>query len=198
MSNLIKVYTLIMMGLYHIRNSAWLRCALVALMLGCVLVCTIGEYVVVKALCWNIRQEIKSHIKSGVPTYELVQVKISKINPPKDFVRIDRREFRLNGGMYDIVNQEEQGDTILYHCILDERETVLYANVEQQIKKEFTHNPSRQQQQKELLQKIPKFFFLHTNLCFEGFKCFPEKPMNRQHLLSGSFLEILSPPPDLI
>ena len=87
---------------------------------------------------------------------------------------------------------------ILYHCIFDERETLLNDNIEAQTKKEFAQNPDRQQQQKELLQKIPKFFFLHTNLCFDGFKCFPEKPMNRQHSLSDNLLEILSPPPDLV
>ncbi|MBK7871830.1 MAG: hypothetical protein IPJ74_14695 [Saprospiraceae bacterium] len=148
-----------MIGLLHyIRTSAWLRGALVASLLGCVLVCTVGEYLVVKIMRWDIRQEIKNRIQSGVPTHELVQVKISKTNPPKDFVRIDRREFRLEGRMYDIVSQEEQGDSILYHCIFDERETLLNNNIEAQTKKEFAQSPDRQQQQKELLQKIPKFF----------------------------------------
>lgn len=185
-----------MNGLPHLRVSVWLRGALVALLLGCVLICAVGEYLAVKATQWDIRGEVKSRIKAGVPSEELVVVKILKKEPPREFIRRNAREFSYQGRMYDIVSQEERGDSIIYLCIFDERETALYANIEQQIKDQLAHNPERQQQQKELLQKIPKFYLLHTNPFIISFKCFSELHENRRHLLPALFLEVISPPPD--
>ncbi len=193
-----KSHTTKMNRLHHIRTSAWLRRALAAMLSGCVLVCTVGEYLVVNAVQWDMRREVKARIQAGVSAHELAMVKISKNNPPRDFARRNAREIKYQGKMYDIVKQEERSDSIIYYCLFDERETALYANIEQQIRDELAHNPQRQQQEKELLQKIPKFFFLHTNPDSFGFRCYSRKPMSQQFLLSDVFPEILSPPPDIL
>lgn len=185
-----------MIGLHHIRTSAWLKGTLSALLLACVLVCTIGEYVVVKATQWDIRREVKLRIQSGVPSDELVRISISKDKPPKDFIRRNAREFSYQGRMYDMVSREERGDSIIYLCIFDGRETTLYANIKQYIKYELAHDPDRQQQQKELLQKIPKFYLVHTNPYIISFKCFSESHEDRQHRFPAVFTNVLSPPPD--
>ncbi len=180
----------------HTRTLPWLRGAFVALLLGCVGVCTVGEYVVVKAVQWDVRRDVKRRIKAGIPKEELVMLQFSKRQPPSNIVWMHAREFRYEGNMYDVVNQEDIGDSIRYYCILDERDTWLYANIEQQIRQELTGNPQRQRQQTELLQQIPKFFWLPANPIEYGFKCFTPKPMHTAYAIIAYAPSVPSPPPD--
>ncbi len=40
-----------------------------------------------------------------------------------DYIRVNQKEFRLNGNMYDIVKEWEDGDSVYFHCYLDMKET---------------------------------------------------------------------------
>ena len=182
--------------LQHTRTLPWLRSAFVALLLGCVGVCAVGEYLVVKAVQWDVRRDIKQRIKAGIPKEELIVLQFSKHQSPANIVWMHAREFRHEGNMYDVVNQEDIGDSIRYYCILDERDTWLYANLEMQIRQELTGNPQRQHQQTELLQQIPKFFWLPANPIEYGFKRFTPKPMHTAYAMIAYAPSVPSPPPD--
>lgn len=188
-----------MTGLLHyIRTSLLLRGAIVALLLGCMGIGVFGEYLVFRIIRSDIRESIKEKIESSVPKEELVLIKISSTNPPKDFQFIEAgREFRYQGAMYDIVYQEVKGDTVYYQCIHDIRETKLYADLDQQIQNEYSTNPTHEKKQTELLKKIPKFYSLSTNSIFLGFTCYTQKQDETHPSCLDALLTIEAPPPEI-
>lgn len=169
-----------------------------ALLLGCVGIGVIGEWLVFKIIQSDIHQAIEIQIKTGASSDGLVTIKISNTNPPSDFTWVEKHEFRYKGEMYDIVKQEVTNDTTYYTCIHDVRESALYANMEQQIQDEFATNPERQQQHKNLLQKIPKIYILANDLIFLGFKCDTQQPDAKQTAWANVSPTILSPPPECV
>jgi hypothetical protein len=189
-----------MTGLLHyIRTSPLLRGALVALLLGCVGVGVLGEWLVFKIIKSDIHREIENRIKLAAATEsDLVIIKIPNLNPPKDFVFIEAgREFRYRGEMYDIVSQAVKNDTTYYHCIHDVRETALYANLNHKIYNEFTANPTHQKKYNELLKRIPDFYLPYTNSVLLGFTCYTQQPDAKQTAWVDVPPTIISPPPEL-
>lgn len=184
--------------LQHIRTSRLLRYAIVALLLGCMSIGILGEYLVFRIIRSDIRESIKEKLASSVPKEELVLIKISSTNPPKDFQFIEAgREFRYKEEMYDIVYQEVKGDTVYYQCIHDVRETKLYADLDQQIQNEYSTNPTHEKKQTELLKKIPKFYFLSINSIFLGFTCYTQQPDETHPAWRDAFLLLYIPPPEI-
>ncbi|MDZ7289339.1 MAG: hypothetical protein ONB44_07820 [candidate division KSB1 bacterium] len=108
---------------------------------------------------YEIRREIKQHIKAGVPEAELVLFKICEGKPHPAFQRVEEHEFRYDGQMYDVVRQESHGDTTWYYCLADEKETQLFANLEELVKRDLGQNAEWQQRVHRLLNLFVLLFF---------------------------------------
>jgi len=108
---------------------------------------------------YEIRREIKQQIKAGVPEAELVLLKISGESSTLPFQRIDEHEFRYGGNMYDIVREEARGDTIWYYCLADEKETQLFADLDELVKRDMNQNTARHQKIEKLLHLLGPCFF---------------------------------------
>lgn len=120
-------------------------------------------WLIFKTQQYQIRQEIKHRIRTGLPDTALVLLKIPQAwedGPQQVFQRIHEREFRFQGKMYDIVRREMHGDTTWYYCVSDEKETELFANLEEMINHECRQNPQRKQQLEKLQQLINLVFIL--------------------------------------
>ena len=131
-----------------------------------------GHLFVFKIQQHEIRQEIKRQIKAGVPEAELVLLKISRTmedRPNRFFQRIHQLEFPYNGSMYDIVRQESHGDTTWYYCLADEKETQLFANLDELVKQDMAGNPQHRKQIDELLRLLGALYCSHKT---EGFFIF--------------------------
>jgi hypothetical protein len=114
----------------------------------------------------EIRKEIKQQIKAGVPEEELVLLKIPKAfeaKPNPLFQRIHAHEFRYNGGMYDIVRQEAHEDTTWYYCLSDEKETQLFANLEELVKSDMNQNSQRRERNEKLQRLLDSLFCSDDN-----------------------------------
>lgn len=107
----------------------------------------------------EIRREIKLRIKAGVPEAELVLVKVSAGQVPPALQRIRADEFRIAGKRYDIVWQKSHGGTVWYYCLADEKETQLFANLEELVKREMSQNARQQQRRERLLSLFTLLFF---------------------------------------
>ncbi len=107
----------------------------------------------------EIRREIKQQIKAGVPETELVLLKILERKPDLTFQHVDKHEFRYDGKMYDVVRQESHGDTTWYYCLADEKETQLFAHLEELVKRDMRQNSERQQRIERLLSLFGQLFF---------------------------------------
>jgi hypothetical protein len=145
--------------------------AAIALLLF-VLLQSAGYLLVFKIQQHAIRHEIKQQIKAGVPEAELVLLKIPKTleeKPHPTFQRIHKREFHYDGKMYDIVRQESHGDTTWYYCLADEKETQLFANLDELVKQDMAGNPQHRKQIDELLRLMGA---LYCSLKTESFFIF--------------------------
>ena len=123
---------------------------------GCLFIFKIRQY--------EIRREIKQRIKAGAPDQELSLIKIPKTleeKPHPAFRRIDEGEFRYDGNMYDVVRQEAHGDTTWYYCLSDEKETQLFANLDDLVKREMSRDTEQKQRLVRLLDWLGSLFFDH-------------------------------------
>jgi hypothetical protein len=114
----------------------------------------VGYFFVFKLQQHVIRYEIKQQIKAGVPEAELVLFKILEGKPNPAFQRVEEHEFRYDGKMYDIVRQVAHGDTSWYYCLCDEKETQLFANLDELVKQDMAGNPQHRKQIDELLRLL--------------------------------------------
>jgi len=118
-----------------------------------------GYLFVFKLQQHEIRQEIKQQIKAGVPEGELVLFKLA--NGARVTWSIPEREFRSNGAMYDVARKEIHGDTTWYYCLSDEKETQLFAHLDEAVQRDMNQNPARQQQLERVLQSLGSLYFNH-------------------------------------
>jgi hypothetical protein len=90
---------------------------------------------VFKVQQYQVRQEIKLLIKQGMPYQELVQISVTAGNQNQlDWEH--KKEFRYKGTMYDVVKTEViNEDSTIYYCITDEQETMLFVNLEEEVRK---------------------------------------------------------------
>lgn len=94
----------------------------------------------------QIHREIRERLQMGVPEGELVLLKIPRAVEEGDdpsFIRFHDREFRYRGNMYDVVRQEQHGDTTWYYCLHDEKETELYAGLDEMFQSDSAPPPNR-------------------------------------------------------
>lgn len=125
-----------------------------------------GYFFVFKLQQFEIRQDIKQQIKAGVPKEELTLLKIPKVweeKPNSLFQPIHARELRYAGTMYDVVRQEAHADTTWYYCLSDEKETQLFANLEELVKKDMEQNPQRRERNEKLQRLLDSLFFNYNN-----------------------------------
>jgi len=154
---------------------------------------TAGYFFVFKLQKHDIRQEIKQQIRAGVPEDELVLFKIpgTWTENSRSLQHIHEGEFRYNGVMYDVVRQEMRGDTTWYYCLADEKETRLFANLDEAVKRDMNQNPARQQKLERMLQLFGPLYCSHH----QGF-LFLESAQEIKLAADGFGLKIwIDPPP---
>lgn len=89
-----------------------------------------------------IRSEIKDRIKSGLPKSELTLIKrYDDRGITHTLLKWFREnEFSYKGKMYDVVTRKQHGDTTWYYCIIDEKESSLFAQMKELALKEIKNN----------------------------------------------------------
>jgi hypothetical protein len=124
---------------------------------------TAGTLFVFRIQQHKIRREIKQQIKAGVPEAELVLFKSHEGKPNPAFQRVEKHEFRYAGKMFDIVRQESHGDTTWYYCLADEKETQLFANLDELVKQDMSGNSQHRKHVDELLHLLGVLYFTHSH-----------------------------------
>lgn len=104
------------------------------------------------------RHEVKQRLKHGVPEEDRVLLKIplSLEQTENDvFHRVHAGEFRYKGEMYDILKSENHGDTTWYVCIHDVKESGIFKQLDDQVKRFVSSNPAHQRH------RARSFLFFH-------------------------------------
>lgn len=125
---------------------------------------SMGVYIIFKYEQTLVRKEIKRRIKFGVPKTERLLISIPKWmekTPNKVFKRIDNGELKYKGEMYDILYSKEDKDTTHFIVIHDPKETNLFAQLNEQIKKYNDWNAQQNpfSKSKKEIKKYKKDYF---------------------------------------
>ncbi len=106
-----------------------------------------------------VRHEMKQRIKLGIPEEQRVVIRITQEieNDIEVFKRIHSREFRYKGEMYDVLSSETKGDTTVYTCIHDVRESGLFNDLDRLVNQQVNYNPK----EKENKEFAASFFNQH-------------------------------------
>jgi hypothetical protein len=138
---------------------------------------------------WN-KQIIKIEVQKNIQeqTSRLTVLKINDVENNKEFQRVDRKEFRYKGALYDILREIKTGKTTLFICFHDKKETALFAGLKRVNQNKVHFIPLEQMNLLFFIQKHNDFKALLT-----GQLLFP-----RIHvLLKSSMLPTWSPPPEI-
>ncbi len=167
------------------------------ILIFCISFTVAGYYPFFKMLQYRVRQEIKHRIKSGLNKSDLQVITFRK-QDKIDWVR-PGKEFRLDGQFYDVVRKEIIDGNLIFHCINDEQEKILFATLDQMVKGNLNDGQTTEGQTALLLCKIftetyfikDTTFLFYTKCCDV---CFTEYRFSEiQVYMAPEFL-----PPDMI
>lgn len=107
-----------------------------------------------------VRHEMKQRIKAGVPEEDLVVLKITKSEEenPQVFERKHSREFLYKGEMYDVMRSSQVGDTTIYTCIHDVKESRLFARLDRMVLDELNGNENQKKHREMMLGFFQKVY----------------------------------------
>jgi hypothetical protein len=95
---------------------------------------------------------------AGMDKSELILLKFPKTEIDTKLNWKHAKEFEYNGKMFDIVEQETNGDTTSYLCWLDKEETKLNKQLRELVTLALGNNPQNQNQQKQLTHFIKSLY----------------------------------------
>jgi hypothetical protein len=91
---------------------------------------TMGFQIVFELNRFMVRKEMQKRVREGTLSSVLLKVSDPGHNP--DFKRIDDKEVRYGGVLYDVITETRAGDITLFYCLQDQNEDelqILYAYI---------------------------------------------------------------------
>jgi len=158
---------------------------------------TLSNLIVFESMYYSIHNEVKSILIKSISNNNLFTIIINNKNK-LNFRVTDKDEFIYNGKMYDIVRQKSEGDTTIYYCFDDNKEDILFANLNIYVKNNMDSNPLKTKAQ-QILKKITTPLFhedhikeqhLDISFCFI-YSIVILKPNN-------TIFDVLTPPPIIV
>lgn len=157
-----------------------------------------GFFFVFKVQQYRIRREIKQYIKQGVPENELALITVT----PENENQLDwkhKKEFRYKGTMYDVVRKEIiNKTTIIYHCVTDTQETVLFAHLDEMVSKNMDPKNDQNSPVKNLLKQLSIPYYPPEKPYWSLFQIYTAIIYEYTFLYSSPSLNIISPPPKIV
>ena len=143
----------------------------------------------------HIRKDIKSRIKQGVPQNELKVFHFAKLQELETLNWHNDHEFRQGDEMFDVVRKEVTEHGVYLHCINDQQETLLFAQLNELVKKRSESDPmGRQQLAQSLSSPYLPFKSIHLQVVqWRTFIC----PVEYTFTLKTWIRDPDSPPPRL-
>lgn len=100
----------------------------------------------------RIRSEVKRNILRGLDKNELVSLRFSLKETQTILDWHHSEEFEFNGQMYDVVESQSIGDSIVYLCWADHKETALNKQMDELIRQKTDHKNKQEESQRQLAQ----------------------------------------------
>ena len=152
-----------------------------------------GLYPIYTILQYQARMEMAIRIHKGIPEKNLHEFVFTGNNAP-DWIK-DGKEFAANGHLFDIVKKICSGDSTIYYCVKDVKETRLKREVHKMISMSMQRNFKSRKVQK----KLPNFYELrylngklNSAIYFDNLK--NKQSDYQQYYFSPSFPPPVPPP----
>ncbi len=135
--------------------------------LSILVICTLvfhlfGYFAVFKVMQFNIKKQIKTTIKQGVPENVLHCFRFptdKNLQKKMGIKWLEKKEFSYKGNMYDVVSKVVDGDFIIYKCVNDTQEKTLFAGLDKQVKNSMNKDSNKS----KTLNLLLKFNVLYIN-----------------------------------
>jgi len=110
--------------------------------------------------------------------------------------RLDEKEFRYNGSMYDIVREEVKEDSVYFYCILDKKETLLELLFTEHLAKQTRENSPQNISSGFVFKFLPDYLLGAKNIKLKNYRSinYFNSPEKFRPLV---YHEILTPPPQI-
>jgi hypothetical protein len=105
-----------------------------------------------------VRHEVKVTLMAGLEKEDLVLFKISQKTQPEDFVWKHKTEFACGNQLYDVVIQEEHGDTLYLWCFWDEKESIIHQRLDRLAESAQQNDPLQHSKHKQLISFFKTLF----------------------------------------
>lgn len=157
---------------------------------------------VISLFCWykvqqsSIKSKVKWEIAAGLDPSDLVLIKLTPKEAEEELEWKHSKEFQYQGEMYDIVQRENQGDTLLFYCWWDHEETQLNKKV-WSLTHQLFHNDQEKKQKENQLLKVYKNLYSQeiSKLNLTLAQAETEKEFHYQGRLISRYITPPSPPP---
>ena len=120
-------------------------------LLVCLIAPITGTYIWLRHEVKLIKKEVKQQMIAGLDDRELIILKFKISNTKSNLKWKHSKEFEYEGEMYDVVKSIVKGDTILYTCWWDNKETKLNKQLAHLIGDIIGNNPQNKENQKRLV-----------------------------------------------
>lgn len=159
---------------------------------------TIGYFLVYKVAQYQLKDEVKLEIKSGIDSDELKILTINK-NDLKNIEWLEsNKEMRYNKQLYDIVKSTETSSAITFYCINDIKEESLIANLDEHINTHIAANKPVQNQ-KKIVDIVIKLYFSNVHSAKFNVVVLNTTQFSSTNLIySSTLIEADSPPPEFV
>jgi hypothetical protein len=136
------------------------------------------------------KQLARKEMQTMIPRHpsKLAVITIADIEKDREFQRIDKKEFRYKGTMYDIVREIKKGQTTVFICLHDAKESRLFAGL-----KNATQNKLYFALWEQLVMFLPYNPSFDLTPGYLSKLIFPRMNI----IAESSMLQTWSPPPEL-
>jgi len=117
------------------RNTQDLKKTLPYLLLFLFLFNSLGYYFIFELYKYHVKKEMQT--RTSMASLALTILKISDVKDDHGFQRIENKEIRYKGSLYDVIKEVQLGRTTIFYCIHDKKEEILLATMNSVNKSKF-------------------------------------------------------------
>jgi hypothetical protein len=96
---------------------------------------TLGYYFIFEIFKYHLKKEIQNASHSGSASLTILRI-MDLLHDPQ-FQRVERKEIRYKGSLYDVIKEVKSGRTTILYCIHDKKEEDLLATMNAVNKNKF-------------------------------------------------------------
>jgi hypothetical protein len=96
---------------------------------------SVGYYFIFELYKYHVKKEM--HVRTARVSTELTILKITDADHDPGFQRVEKKEIRYKGFLYDVIKEVQSGGTTIYYCIHDKKEEKLLATMNTVNKSKF-------------------------------------------------------------